>query len=159
QGAANLLEETQAGGDAETASRLEVSQQRVAFDVFHDEEAAALVFGQQAHVVDRHEVLLALTEAAGQQLRQDRRARGVERGIVLGQAGLARDLDGDWPHETPAEGLMSLEDRTESAARVDLDQVVLAGKDLIEQTVFRRCSVHGLVPAGVAGLTSTIQRG
>ncbi len=105
--AANLLDEAQTDGHADAAGRPHVRHQRQAIDVLHDQVRPVVVLGQQAHVVDLHQMAAAGVVQAGRraglQLSQDEGvAEQVGRGF-LGQAGLTRYLDGDEAHEPAAE--------------------------------------------------------
>ena len=137
-GSADLLEAAQTHRYADPARGPHVRHQRRPLDVFHDDVGAVLVLRQQAHVEDLHQVPPAVVVAGREDASQhDGVAEQVRRGF-LGEARLARHLDGDGPHELAAEVLLGAEDRAEGAAGPRLDQLVFAGERLAEQALLKR---------------------
>ena len=63
----DFLDEAQARRHAQATGGAHVRQQRPALDVLHGQIRAVLVFGQQAHIVNLHEMPAAVVVAAGQQ--------------------------------------------------------------------------------------------
>ena len=64
-----------------------------------------------------------------------------------------RNLDGDIAHKVAAKDLVGLEDRSEGTAGPHLDQMVLAGHDLAQETIFQRRNVcHGLLALNCSSL-------